>query len=296
MRIKFQRYKFLVEFEREINFITPPSFIMRSVIGKELRYISCVLKSRKCFECPLKGKCAYSIIFEVPIDKDNQYLSGRSHASPPFVLNIDYDKRDNVRFLTIDITLIGAAYEYAPYFIMAVIGGGERGLFKERVKYKLIKTMCNGAEINPEAPAITEPYFYELNGSFHNTKHITIKFLSPFRYKKGGKYTYDIDFTDVMTAAVRRLNILSGMYGDGEQITYNQKDIKDIRKNLYWKEESRYSARQKTSMLLGGVMGEMCVSGDIDLVMISLLRGAQMFNIGKNASFGLGHIAVMEEA
>jgi hypothetical protein len=293
MIIKFQHYRFVIEFERFVNFMAPPSFLLRALIGKELRYISCVLKRQQCPQCPLKGKCAYSIIFEVSVDKTNQYLYGRSNASPPFILNIDYNMRTSLKCLNIDITLVGIAAEYVPYLIMAVMRGGEAGIFKERIKYTLVQVECNGMKIDQESPQIIEPCSFDLNANLHGSDFVKIKFLSPFRYKKDGNYISDISFSDVITASIRRLNILSGIYGDAVQVEYIPKNVISEGK-LYWKEESRYSARQQTSMLLGGVMGELSVLGDIEPLAMSLLYGAQIFNIGKNASFGLGNIAVLE--
>jgi hypothetical protein len=297
MYIKFQRYLFTLEFERSVNFIAPPSFFFRSLIGKELRYISCVLKTQKCPQCPLKGRCAYSIIFEVPIEKDNIYLAGRSNATPPFTLNMAYNIRTSLKILDVTLTLIGKAVEYAPYIILAFLRAGESGLFKERVKYRIVKTECNNIEINPDVPSLDniEPYIFNLDAELNcqTGKPLKIKFLSPFRYKKNGNYTSDINFSDVILATVRRLNCLSGFYGDGALIEYTPGEVKSERK-LYWKEESRYSARQKESMLFGGVMGEMLLLENIEPLAFSLLNGAQIFNIGKNVAFGLGNLSITE--
>ena len=298
MTINYQQYLVEVEFERPVNFSAPPSFMFRSVIGKELRYLSCVLKTQRCPDCPLRGKCAYSVIFEIPIDKSNEYLTGRSNATPPFVFNIDYNLRTGLQRMEIVMTLIGKGIEYAPYMILAFVRAGQAGIHKERVQYKLVNVLCNNVQIDLESPRTQEiaPHAFTFDDIGDTAqREFRIKFLSPFRYKKGGNYTMDISFADVLTASARRLDCLSGFYGSGARVKYNPSGaVIKTEGKLYWKDESRYSARQQDKMMLGGVMGEIVVSGAITKQEISFLRGAELFNIGKNISFGLGNISVTE--
>jgi len=74
-----------------------------------------------------------------------------------------------------------------------------------------------------------------------------------------------------------------------------QKNIleKFEKKNLHWIELKRYSARQKSNMKLGGVVGDLIIKGEFNDFEISLLEFIDLFNIGKNISFGLGKVEVL---
>ncbi len=58
--------------------------------------------------------------------------------------------------------------------------------------------------------------------------------------------------------------------------------------HLAWHDWERYSNRQQTKMVFGGLLGTLDLEGDL----ASLLRAAEILHVGKGATFGLGRIAV----
>jgi hypothetical protein len=241
-------------------------------------------------------KCAYSLIFENPVEKDTPYLPGREYAPQPYVINVVPFFSLNVKFLKFEILLIGNRMEYAPYFFAALKMAGEEGLLKERIKFRINKVSSTLGEYtleqagNGEIPK--EKYLYHDDGDTCDI-NLNVIFLSPFRYKKAGRYISDIYANDLLAASARRLNMLSGFFGNEEQIKLPQVSLlceRDIR----WHEDSRYSARQRTTMTLGGVLGKMSIMGTVPRKILSVLDGAKRFNIGKCISFGFGNIDIKE--
>jgi hypothetical protein len=293
MNLLYFLYSFVLKFDKGIKIGQRFHFVLRSVFGRELKYLSCVLKTQTCHNCPLRLKCAYSVVFEAPIDRDNEYLPGRSNAPLPYVFQVNYSdiETDTVN---VELILIGKGGEYAPYVLLSLSRAGQNGLFKERIKYTVRHAECNGEEIDMSAPHTPKFNTFVLNESKSSEyKNLRIEFKTPFRYKKQGKYTSDIDFQDIMLAAARRLNGLSGFYGDGSQTDTPSVEC-DTERSLSWVENNRYSVRQKSEMTLGGIMGRLNIHGNFSYHALSLLQSAQLFNIGKSISFGLGLIAVTE--
>ena len=61
--------------------------------------------------------------------------------------------------------------------------------------------------------------------------------------------------------------------------------------SLRWHEQVRYSSRQKSRQLLGGLCGTLEVEGGL-APFLPLLRTAEVVHLGKETSFGLGKIRV----
>ncbi len=294
MQINYRRIKLTLFFEKKFTVNIPFAYVFRSVLGNELHYLSCVLKQQTCGSCPLRFKCAYSVLFENPVDKDNIVISGRDKAPSPYIIQAEYYHNTEIDKVDITVIFTGAGVEYISYFLLAVKRAGEKGMFKERVKYEMGYVSCINNEYSLEFDFTSLPLetytFNEGNEVFH--KKFYIKFITPFRYKKSGRYESNININDILLSAKRRLDMLSAFYGD-KSITPKLDFIEDsstIDSSLSWVDSSRYSRRQETNMKIGGIIGSMTVEADFSEQHLSLLEAAALFNIGKNVSFGLGHI------
>ncbi|MGI6394240.1 MAG: hypothetical protein ACOX2F_05860 [bacterium] len=93
MKIIYSSFKFVLKPKSPLKFETMPEFLFRSVLGMELKNLSCLFKKRKCQECDLKFQCAYSVIFESPVEKDNPVLQGRNYASHSFIFSIENNEK-----------------------------------------------------------------------------------------------------------------------------------------------------------------------------------------------------------
>ncbi len=293
MQIDYRRIKLTLFFEKKISINIPFAYVFRSVLGNELHYLSCVLKKQVCGECPLRFKCAYSVLFENPVSKDNEVIKGRDKAPSPYIIQAEYYNNTEIEKVDLTVIFTGTGIDYISYFLLAVKRAGENGMFRERIKYTMGYISYSSKEYSMDydfASLPVESYIYDTNEDKVN-KNIKISFITPFRYKKMGKYTSDININDILLAALRRVNMLSSFYGIGDTVSYNG-NISNAEEshNFSWLEGSRYSRRQDVSMKIGGISGSMNVKADFTMQQLSLLNAAVLFNIGKNVSFGLGHI------
>ncbi|MBZ4644012.1 MAG: hypothetical protein PWQ25_1809 [Deferribacteres bacterium] len=301
MPIPYQKFEIFLEFEKNAFADIYPSFALRAVLGKELKRFACILRHKQtCDDCPLRFQCAYSVVFETPIEKNNDFLKGRDKASHPFITYCERDVNTNFNELKFELTLFGKGIKYFPYIYYGFLKAGENGLFRERAKYRITKVFSGGHLVNdgssddinlPEGTLFTADFSEELVD-----KNIRINFLSPSRLKVKGKYSSEISFSDILIASLSRYEILSNLYGTSEKNGKIQINLSEIESEncLVWKEYKRYSSRQNDSMIFGGVVGYMNLRGKFPIYAISLLKFAEIFGLGKNTGFGFGKILVEE--
>jgi hypothetical protein len=70
-------------------------------------------------------------------------------------------------------------------------------------------------------------------------------------------------------------------------------NYKVVSKNLRYQELIRKSNKQKTTMNMGGLMGEMIIA-NVDKKVYNLLKLGEVIGAGKSTVFGLGKIKVEE--
>ncbi len=293
MDIIYRKIRLTLFFEKKFQINIPFVYVLRSVLGNELYHLSCVLKHQVCSSCPLRFKCAYSVLFENPVNKDNTIITGCDKAPSPYIIQAEYLNNTEIDKVDITVVFTGLGIDYISYFLLAVKRAGEKGMFKDRIKFDLgyISYINNEYSLDYDFASLPVEHFYYSVDQNIMHKHILLKFITPFRYKKMGKYTSDITVNDILLAAKRRIDMLSVFYGEGKKTQEISKINNLQEKNqLSWLEGVRYSRRQDRSMTIGGVSGVMDIDADFTTQHLSLLEAAKLFNIGKNVSFGLGYI------
>lgn len=125
MEISYQTFDFFIKFSGDVFTDKYPSFVLRGVFGKNLKEFACILKGKPCEICPLKFQCAYSFIFESPIKKDNDILTGRDRATHPFTLSCLEDFGIHTDSLNFRLSLFGRGIDYFPYIYYTFLKGEE---------------------------------------------------------------------------------------------------------------------------------------------------------------------------
>ena len=262
----------------------------------------CVVKDIPCNNCPLNTNCAYSILFENPINKNIDILKGRDKAPSPYIIQLDFIKNIELTKIPLKIIFLDYAADYIGYFILALKNIGVKGITKDKINFQVNNITCNNMPYTNELEFssidfskfdLNENKFRENNkNTLNSTSKIEIQFITPFRYKENGKYKSNIKLKDIIIASKRRLNILSTIYGNKKIIEdFEINEFIDIDLNFKWIDNKRYSKRQESNMIIGGVIGSGIYSGEISNKEINILTGGSIFNIGKNVSFGLGHFS-----
>jgi hypothetical protein len=287
--------------------------VLRGGFGAALKSVSCTRQDIPCLECMLKYKCAYCQIFETLISKDNKYLSGRETAPHPFIIEPTMEtKREYLQDekITFQIVLIGKAIEYIPYFILAFHTLGQWGLgaknFNERGKGFL--ESVESVNIDDSALMIydgeyqrfcSEPYIITADDICESSKlidqdQITLEFITPTRIKTNNRFQDNIEFEMIIRGLIRRLMTLSFFHcGHEPELDYkglverSNLSIQKTHENICWVDWSRYSRRQDTEMMLGGIIGNMTFEGDLN-EFLPILSLGKYIHIGKGTAFGLG--------
>jgi hypothetical protein len=97
----------------------------------------------------------------------------------------------------------------------------------------------------------------------------------------------------LLTAIIRRVALLFDIHagrpdmGDCAPVLARAAETLRDERHLRWSEWTRYSCRQRSEMILGGVVGEWVLEGDLEPLAPWLWLG-QWLHVGKNATMGMG--------
>ena len=123
------------------------------------------------------------------------------------------------------------------------------------------------------------------------TALLKLTFETPLRIKKQNTFARDdIDLLDILRSIHRRNRDLQGKTHKYLKIEENYKVVS---KNLRYQELTRKSNKQKTTMNMGGLMGEMIITS-VDKKVYNLLKLGEVIGVGKATVFGLGKIKLEE--
>ncbi len=204
-RINYAKINVILKFEHSITIKKPLFFTFRSILGKELKRISCIFKNRLCEECSINTTCPYSFYFESP-----QFEMGNKKPHP-FTLYPDIEINKEIESAKLSITLIGnKAIENLPYLYFSLLKAGERGVFRDRIKFTIKDVKKENSSILISKDRLNMDFKYdswELIEDKENLekRRLKIKFLTPVRIKKDGKILINSDYLTILKAIFRRV-------------------------------------------------------------------------------------------
>jgi hypothetical protein len=311
MRLLYKKVTFKLGFSGKARFPAPPAFVIRSVMGLQLRRICCIAHGSVCGSCMFSSACAYGFAFESIAPRDNAVLAGRDRFPHPVVIGTEPFLPGEYEALKLDLVFMGPTVKYVPYFYYALKKAGETGVLRERVSFQIKDVVCGGASILLDRDTLdtgAEPDFWEADLSSDDRpeqRELLVRADSPLRLKIDGHYAKSLEARDFAASLFRRALTLCSQYGSAGNIAgsvgkyFGDYQFSDkwhiINKRLVWRDFEHYSARQRVSMQLGGLMGDMVLSGEFTTFERALLRFAGIFHAGKNTNFGLGRISVWEK-
>jgi len=317
---KFNAY-FVVNNQVNLPFFTGSTF--RGVIGHALRKVHYGFNSKvDCAACSINNHCKnsdlYAYLFESPSDhplmvqmcQSQQYKTDK--YPQPLILDPPKGGRyHSGEFLSLSFTLVGQAIALFPFTACALtcledssIGQGngkillkgiENGFPSENGSNNLIYDGHRRAIVGPgqvlDLPQIKQ-WIEKQYDPKQNIKGLSIRFLTPFRFKEQNRLGYPLTFKLLMRSVLRRITLLSvhsPLSGpiDHKRLLELADQIAVERSWLKWYDWQRYSDRQKTKMKLGGVVGEIVFSGNL-YEFLPYLKTCEFLNVGKGGTFGLG--------
>lgn len=287
--------------------------LIRGAFGFALRRTVCVMSPKQlCSDCMLNRQCVNTKIFETLIFEDPpRFLNGLTTAPKPFVLYCPDEQRDYEAggMLLFEMCLLGKAIEQHPFIIFAIQRMAERGLGSRRHKFHLESVhsslvhaagendtewqlLYDGTTQKLTAPAT--PLKTPTGAPQQSPETLIMRFVTPTRLVVERDLSMDFNFRQLVFRMLRRTLELAHFYTPEATIEWEFHDLlvaaSDIRiteRNLQWKEQHRYSFRQKQDMFFGGFIGDITLEGELG-PFINLLRAAEVLNIGKATTFGLG--------
>jgi hypothetical protein len=284
---------------------------LRGGLGRSLKRIACALHRQKCGDCLLVETCAYTFLFEtkegIPVPGDAQRIPYRPHPYalvPPDTIKKEYNAGDKFSF---SIILFGKANEFLPHILYAVQETGREGLGKKSQANGRFRVdhVRNGNEfIYEEGRLKTNTQLLDLAvGPYpaDEIKEIMLSCKTPLRLKSGNHLQDGLPFHLLIRAALRRISSLEATYGDGEPLldykglAARAADVHTVQTDCCWIDIERYSSRQKTAMLIGGIKGSLTYQGGNLAEFLPLLRYCEVTHLGKQTTFGLGRIQVAWE-
>lgn len=313
-------YRFTLRAEEELDLPAYLGSTLRGGFGHVFRRICCPTRQRECKGCPLVPQCPYALIFETSPPPDSPALRNLEEIPRPFVISpppastLKYPPGSTFSF---EVTLIGKAIAFLPYFIVAFKELGAVGLGRGRGHFSLkqieLLNPFNGNSIRiysgedemvrPVDDKVTLKDCRELAPQKLpplNSSLLTLSFLTPTRLKHQGHLVDRPDFHIVFRALLRRLSSLALFHCgtkldlDYQGLIAKAQKVELIWNRTRWVEWERFSSRQKEKMFFGGILGEAAYAGDFTPFLPYLVFG-QWTHVGKNCTFGLGRYKVKSE-
>ena len=299
--------------------ILPPfkGSTFRGMFGYALRQVVCALKSLNCDNCLLADRCLYARIFENPRLEMPKGLREMSFPRPvifePPTDEKEFYNKDDVFCFT--VRLFGNFNDSLAYFIYAVsefgiAGIGKKNMDGQRGQFVLERVEEDGVEIynNVDSTLIATNKGQILTCSNINladsatpqsgASKLTVTLHTPLRVKREKKFQADLPFHVLIRSTLRRISSLFICFGQGAEPALEYKELVRLAEqvettfsDLHWFDLARYSNRQDQKMLIGGMLGSITYAGNI-LPFIPLLELAEILHLGKQTTFGLGHISI----
>lgn len=301
------RYRFVAVFERDLELPEFAGALLRSVFGLALHRGACLTDAPHCEPCPLYRSCAYPSIFGTP-PRETQL--GQRVSLHPYVLEppplgtqrvpagepVAWQQvifgRDALRH----IAVITRAWQRS-----LRLGWGER---RVRGQLRSVESLPAGDEqphvvfdassgsLKPHSPILkwAAPPLNTHSGVVH------LDLETPLRMQQDGRplRPEELSPRKLVADLLRRCNLMLDLHlgirpapFDAGALVAHAQTLRDDRSALRWRDDARYSARQRQEFPLGGVIGRWSLHGDLRPLLPWLWFG-QWLHLGKNTTHGLG--------
>lgn len=276
---------------------------LRGGFGHAFRKMVCTQGPIDCKDCTLKAVCPYPYIFETAPFEGAQKLRTYGDVPRPFVID-PLDTRGEYRrgqSFAFNLTLVGRAIDYLPYFLVSFRELGEIGIGKGRGRFQLSQVLTDDSEpiydsetqmVHNRNNALSFNDIQRRTESF-STDALTVRLLTPTRITHEGQLTDKLPFHLFWRRLIGRISALA-YFHCGESLDLDFKGliaqaetVETVESSLRWKDWTRYSSRQDRKMQLGGLVGSVTYAGDL-AVFLPFVALGKFLHVGKNATFGLG--------
>ncbi|MBN8507905.1 MAG: CRISPR system precrRNA processing endoribonuclease RAMP protein Cas6 [Burkholderiales bacterium] len=306
--LRLARYRFTAVFERDLELPAFAGSLLRSVFGLALRRGACMTGAPRCEPCPLYRTCAYPAIFACP-PRPTQFDQQFSQVPNPYVMEpppLGTCRLPAGQALAWHQVLIGTdTLRQLPLLAHAWeralrSGWGEQRVRGRLAQLELVDDAGRGEPVldagtrrlRPHEPALAWPV--KIASASFDAAHLD--FETPMRLQHEGRPLRPAELSPRKLVAdlLRRCNLMLDLHlgirpvpFDAPALVAHAAALDDDRSALRWREDTRWSARQRQEVPLGGVLGRWTLRGDLQPLLPWLWLG-QWLHVGKNATHGLG--------
>jgi len=256
----------------------PPYFIgsqLRGALGYALKKVTCINPSYQCEGCFATANCLYYDFYEAK----NAFHKFR------------FDYELGREYYDFSLYLYEEACEKLPYIISALYQMlTQNGLGRDKKTYQNFELYINDQSALKNAQLSIPKETTQTFAIDKTHSHITLRLATPLRIKRDNRFVRDanIELKDIINSIYQRQMQLLGR--EHKRFPYPiEGEI--IAKDISYKELTRKSNRQKTTMNLGGIIGSLELKG-LNEQSYNILKLGELISAGKSSVFGLGKIEI----
>lgn len=301
-------YRFDCRFETDAVLPAFKGSVLRGAFGRALRQSVCTVPKVSCNQCRDNRTCLYPAVF----DRAAAQEPSQDRRTPPAPYVIEPPGGTQRRYgagepFEFGLLLFGEANRSLAYLIHALeragaagIGAeadGARGRFRIETVRSAGQTVFSGQTKHFDPPTLLNAP--GLQADSNGCRRVTVRLETPLRLKQANHLNDHLPFHVLMSAALRRIADLHNHFSSGEPdldyagLVQKARSVETAEDRLRWSERKRYSGRQKSEMLFGGLVGDVVYTGDLGPFLPVLTYGAEL-HLGKQTTFGLGKVAVLD--
>ena len=258
--------------------------MFRGALGYALKKVVCINPSYVCENCFAQENCLFYEFYE------------QKNVAHNYRFDIELG-RDDYSF---GLYLFADACKKLPYVLSAIHQMlTEQGLGRDKVKLSDFKITVDAKEVYDGKEFCRFDSIEQKSIDFLNRaeafdeiepKNILLKLKTPLRIKKNNRFLRDtVELEDIIRSINQRYTQLTT--GESYAKLGYKPSSTTISTSLEYKTLIRNSNRQKSTMKMDGVMGEM-VLANVDARSLELLKLGELIGAGKQTVFGLGKIEV----
>jgi CRISPR-associated endoribonuclease Cas6 len=281
-----------------LRFTDFPGSAWRGALGHTLARLACTSSSRGCPPCKHPQACAYGYLFETTPHPEAKKMRKYNQVPHPFTLRLESIENQSC---TLRAHLFGRANAHLPLFVAALRQAGQtpEGIAGNRLALESVTQESapgSGDWLRIDHPSGSlVPLAPDVPVAPPCPAAMEVRFLTPLRVKSDGQTAGNntLDFGAFFSVLLRRISMLTYFHADVALETDFKSLVTAARSvraatNLQWREQVRYSARQKSPMKMGGVVGSLRVEGQDISPFWPFLWLGQWSHAGSSASMGNG--------
>jgi hypothetical protein len=283
--------------------------LFRGGFGQYFRGLVCVTRAPVCAGCQHLAGCPYSTVFETPVIPEQfTVLKKYPNAPHPFTLVPPLDARTSLpprTPLELGVTLIGPGIEYLPHSIRVFEAMGQDGRYGGRFRLRSVVSAVDPGKVIFDGATrrfLAEPPLWRPAEPANEARRMAVEFLTPLRIRTEGRYNLRPDFVAITQALLRRIHLLSSIYGDSDgdhtwmHPLFRKADMARTERAEFqvyaW---DRMSGRQGRRVQMDGVVGRLEAIGDLTELAPYFDAGTWL-QVGSGTSMGMGRYRMRMEA